>query len=115
VRTIWEEYHSGSFKSAIEKAAGFGGVTNEVSSRIFSQILRAMEIAYNVSRFGTELLPKPKISILHRGLKQMAETVGIPYRDDEAFVDFLDDVCPCGLKRHKEAVRKLRGRFGKSR
>ena len=110
VRTIWDEHHSRSFDVAIEKAAGFGCKPNEVSWKIFSQILRTMQIAYNVSRFGDDLLPKPKISILHKGLEKIAGAADLGGQDEGGFAEFLDDLCPCGLKRHREAVRKLRSR-----
>jgi hypothetical protein len=115
VRAIWQEHHSGSFNSAIEKAAGFGCGPNEVSWKIFSKILRTMEIAYNVSRFGDDLLPKPKISILHRGLERIAVAAGLGDQAEEGFAEFLDDLCPCGLKRHRDAIRKLRSRTRKAR
>jgi hypothetical protein len=110
VQTIWDEHHSGSFTSAIEKAAGFGCGPKEVDWKIFSQILRTIEIAYTVSRFGHDLLPMPKISILHRGLELIAAAAGLEDQKEEGFAEFLDDLCPCGLKRHREAVRKLRSR-----
>jgi hypothetical protein len=115
VQTIWEEHHTSSLNVAIEKAAGFGCEPNEVSWKIFSQILRTMEIAYNVSRFGDDLLPKPNISILHKGLERIARAADLGEQDEQGFAGFLDDLCPCGLKRHREAVRKLRSRARKSR
>ena len=116
VRTIWEENHSGSLNAAIGKAAGFGCGPNEVSWKIFSQILRTIEISYNVNRFGADLLPNPKVNILHKGLERIAKAACLEDDLDERwFAEFLDDLCPCGLERHRGAVRKLWSRSRNAR
>jgi hypothetical protein len=111
VRTIWREHHNGSLNTAIAKAAGFGCGQNEESEKIFSQIIKTMENAYKVTRFGTDLLPKPKTSILHRGLEKIARAaMSEDDLDENWFAELLDYLCPCGLGRHREAVRKLQSR-----
>jgi hypothetical protein len=107
---IWSEHHSGSFTQALQKAAGFGCRPDDESGKIFSQILSTIEIAHNVQLFGYCVLPKPKINILHRGLEEVFALVGLDDQTAAGFAGFLDDLCPCGLKRHRDAVRKLRSR-----
>ncbi len=110
IRTIWSENHAGSFTDALKKAAGFGTASNEESYQVFSQILGTIEIAYRVSLFGWFALPKPKVNILHRGLDLVAKAAGLGGQSEIGFSEFLDDLCPCGLKQHREAVRKMRRR-----
>jgi hypothetical protein len=87
----------------------------EKSWKAFKGIIRAMETAYVVQYWGWELLPRPKANILHRGLDEIAKAAGLGEQTEEGFANFLDDLCPCGLRRHKEAVRKLGSRFEKTR
>jgi hypothetical protein len=111
VRAIWEEHHNGSLNAAIGKAAGLGCGQYEMSGKVFSQILKTMEIAYSVNRFGTDLLPRPKTNILHRGLQTIAKAaISEDDLDEKWFSELLDYLCPCPLKRHREAVRKLQSR-----
>ena len=111
---VWNEYHSGSFVRALQKAAGFGCGPNDKSHKIFAQILSTIEIAYDFQLHGYGVLPKPKINILHRGLERILNRVGLG-QTETGFAHFLDDLCPCGLRRHREAVRKLRSRRKKVR
>jgi hypothetical protein len=107
VRSIWEDNHSMSFAAAIKVASGFQGDSATMSSRTFAQILRAMEIAFQVSRFGYKAMARPKVNILHQGLCQIASAAGLQGLTRAGLAQFLDDLCPCGLKSHKEALRKL--------
>jgi len=114
VAEIWEMNHICTYRSAIAKAGGFGRWRGEDSSKIFAQILKTIELAYIACRFGDDVLPKPKVNILHQGLKRIAEAAGLYGQTVEGFSEFLDDLCPCGLKRHNEAVRKLYSRSRKA-
>ena len=110
IETIFEEHHSDTFKDALKSAARVKPGINDESVKTFQGIIRAMEIAYLVHIFGIEFLPKPKVSILHRGLDQIAKAAGMEGLTRAGFSEFLDDLCPCGLRDHKEAVRKLSSR-----
>jgi len=111
VKAIWEESHSGSYEDALARAAGTNHEEVDESCKVFKGILRAMEAAYLVGHFGMELLPKPKVSILHRRLDEIAKAAGIGDQTQKGFAEFLDDLCPCGLKSHGEALRKLSSRY----
>ncbi len=115
VKTIWEDNHNSSFESAIIRAADTNYDDQKKSWKVFKGIIRAMETAYLVEYWGWELLPRPKVNILHRGLDEIAKAAGLGEQTEEGFAKFLDDLCPCGLRRHKEAVRKLGSRFAKIR
>ena len=115
VKTIWEDNHNSSFESAIIRAADINYHDQKKSWKAFKGIIRAMETAYLVEYWGWELLPRPKVNILHRGLDEIAKAAGLGEQTEEGFAEFLDDLCPCGLRRHKEAVRKLGSRFEKIR
>jgi hypothetical protein len=58
---------------------------------------------------------KAKGDILHRGLNEIAKAAGIEDQTEAGFAEFLDDLCPCGLKNHREAVRKLASRSTRMR
>ncbi len=70
--------------------------------------MRAMEQAYMVSFFGPEIMPMPKVSILHKDLKRIA--VSVDLESQTQYAEFLDDLCLCGLKNHREALRKMESR-----
>ena len=110
VKAIWEEHHTGKFEDAIRQASGADFEELGRGWKAFQGILNAIRLAYLFNICGFELLPKPKISILHRGLKQIADTAGLDLLSEEGFAEFLDDLCPCGIKQHKGAVRKLSSR-----
>ncbi len=114
VKAIWEQRHSGTFRNAIRRAAAV--IEDEGKSwKAFQGIIHAMEVAYLVSYIGDELSPKPKFSILHRGLDRIAKAAGLEGQTQEGFAEFLDDLCPCGIRSHKEAVRKLSSRSARMR
>jgi hypothetical protein len=109
VRIVWREYHAASFEQMLQKACsiGRGNVSLSDGWKAFKAIERAMEIAYLVTFYGDDFLTKPKNNILHRGLDRIAKMAGLRGQTRTGFAQFLDDLCPCGLKNHKEAVRKL--------
>ena len=115
IKTIWEENHSGSFVDAITQAAATDYENPDKSWKIFQGIIRAMEAAYLVEYWGLEFIPKPKVNILHKGLNEIAKAAGIGNQTEKGFAEFLDDLCPCGLKKHREAVRKVSSRSTRMR
>jgi hypothetical protein len=116
IKSIWEDHHSGTFRDALRQAAGFdheGQRTSwEESWKAFQGIMHAMKLAY---LFEADELPRPKVNILHRRLDQIAKAAGLGGLTEEGFAEFLDNLCPCGLRRHKEAVRKLSSRSPRMR
>ena len=107
VKAIWEENHSGRFEDAIAQAAATDRENPNRSWKIFQSIIRAIESAYLVDYVSLDLLQRPKVNILHTGLHEIAKAAGIGDQTEKGFAEFLDDLCPCGLKNHREAVRKL--------
>ena len=107
VRAIWEENHSGRFEDAIMRAAPTSYEDVAKSWKVFQQIIRAMEAAYRVKYWGLEFLAKPKANILHKGLDEIAKAAGLEDLTERGFAEFLDDLCPCGVRNHREAIRKL--------
>jgi hypothetical protein len=85
------------------------------SQKVFKAIIRAIETAYVIDYVSWQLLPRPKVNILHRGLNEIAKAAGIQDQTETGFAEFLDDLCPCGLKNHREAVRKLASRSTRMR
>jgi hypothetical protein len=110
IKSVWQNQHEGSFLSAIRRAAD-GGTVNDPKQgwKAFQEIIRAVETAYLVGQLGFEFLPRPKVSILHRGLDQVERTADLGLTE-EGFAGFLDDLCPCGRRNHGGAVRKLSSR-----
>jgi hypothetical protein len=106
VRAIWEDNHSGSFEDAIGQAAGTNHEEFDKSWKVFQGIIRAIETAHLVNHWGLEFLGRPKVNILHKGLDEIAKAAGIGDQTEKGFAEFLDELCPCGLKSHREAVRK---------
>ena len=115
VKTIWEENHSGRFEDAIAQAAIADYKESDKRWKVFQGIIRAMEAAYLAEYWGLELLAKPKVNTLHKGLDEIAKAAGIEDQVEKGFAEFLDDLCPCGLKKHREAVRKLSSRSPRMR
>jgi hypothetical protein len=117
VRAIWEDNHAASFDQAVREAANIGraGIPLNTGWRTFKKIVSTMEHAYLANCYGYDFLPKPKNSILHRGLDQIARAAGLQDQTTAGFAQFLDDLCPCGLKNHNEAVRKMESRTPRMR
>ena len=114
IKSIWEENHNGSFEEAIARAAASDYKNPNKSWKVFQGIIRAMETAYLVEYWGLEFMGMPKVNILHKGLDEIA-AAGIGDQMERGFAEFLDDLCPCGLKKHREAVRKLASRSARMR
>jgi hypothetical protein len=107
ISAVCEEYNSGTFKNAIKLAAKINYENTKKSWKLFKTITRAIEATYLASFLGHEFLSKPKVNILHTGLYRIAQATELADQNKEGFAQFLDDICPCGLKNHKGAVRKL--------
>jgi hypothetical protein len=107
IKTIWEEQNRGTYLDALRRAAVVDFKKHKESWKVFQGIVRAMETAFLVNFLGHEVLPKPKVSILHRGLNQIARDVRLQGLTGSGFAEFLDDLCPCGIMNHEGAVRKL--------
>ncbi len=106
IQFIYEDQHSGTYLDALAKAQ-----RDEASGpKALRQILRALEQAYAANYFGLELLPRPKVNILHRGILKIAALVGLENLSHRAMAEFLDYLCPCGRAHSWDAVRKLRKR-----
>lgn len=115
ISAVWEEYNSGTFKDAIRRAARINYNNTKRSWKLFKTITRAIEATYLASFLGHEFLSKPKVNILHTGLYRIAQATELADQKKEGFAQFLDDLCPCGLKNHKGAVRKLSERSARIR
>ena len=115
VKAIWEENHRGTFEEAIAQAATADYKGSKKSWKIFQGIIRAIESAYLVDYWGLEFMAMPKVNILHKGLDEIAKAAGIGDQTEKGFAEYLDDLCPCGVKKHREAVRKLSSRSTRMR
>lgn len=115
VKAIWEDNHSGSFEEAIAQATPRHYDEVRKSQKVFRTIIRAIETAYDLDYVSWQILPRPKVKILHKGLNKIAKAAGIQDQTEAGFAEFLDDLCPCGLKNHREAVRKLASRSTRMR
>lgn len=115
IKALWEEQHSGTYHAALERAAPADFEKWDESLKAFQSIVRAIEAAYRVNFLGIELLPKPKVNILHQRLQQIAILIGLEGLTRSGFAEFLDRLCPCGLLDHKGAVRKSWARSLKTR
>jgi hypothetical protein len=113
VKAIWEGYNSGTFKDAVARAAEFDNVGK--SWKTFRTIIRAIEAAYLAGFIGPEVLPRTKVNILHTGLDKIAKAAGLEDQTEKGFAGFLNDICPCGIRNHREAVRKLSSRSARVR
>jgi hypothetical protein len=107
IKTIWEDQNRGTYQDALRRAALVEFKKHKESWKVFQGIVRAMETAYLVNYLGYEVLQKPKVSILHRGLNRIAWDVKLQGLTGSGFAEFLDDLCPCGITNHDGVVRKL--------
>lgn len=115
VCAVWEEYNSGTFKDAIRRVAQIDYNNTKKSWKLLKTITRAIEATYLARFLGPEFLSMPKVNILHTGLDRIAKVAGLEDQTQTGFAGFLDDLCPCGLKSHKGAVRKLSKRSARFR
>ena len=106
IRAVFEDHNVGSYSDALKLAAS----GNKSAHRTFWKILKAIEPAYFISRFGDDAAPKPKVNFLHRNLLKIADSLDLSDLTHEGIVEFLDDLCPCRKKHTAGAIRKLRQR-----
>jgi hypothetical protein len=107
IEIVWEAQQNGKYKTALRKAAAIRPSNVKECWATFQTIIRAMESAYLADFLGMEFLRKPKVQILHTGLRKIANAAGCRDITKGAFAEFLDDICPCGLKEHGGAARHL--------
>lgn len=103
VKAVYEDQNTGSYKDALSKASAGGkrGLT------VWRKILRSIDRAYEIGIHGAEVVPMPRVHFLHRELREIAKLLKMGDLTSEGFVEFFDDMCPCGKKHNADAVRKL--------
>jgi hypothetical protein len=111
---LWGDHHSETYQDGIRAAVPGKFESSETWSteirrswKAFQKLLRIMEQAWLLEYMGWEFLRKPKVNILHIGLHEISKAAGLRDQNLEGFAEFLDDLCPCGLREHKGAIRKL--------
>ena len=72
---------------------------------VWRKILRSIDRAYEIGIHGAEMAPMPRIHFLHRELLGIAKLLKIDDLMREGFVEFLDDMCPCGKNHHADTIR----------
>jgi hypothetical protein len=75
IKSISEEQHASTNRDALRKAAPVDIKEQNLSWKVLQSLVRAVETAYLVNFSEIELLPKPKVNILSRGLAQLAAKV----------------------------------------
>lgn len=103
VRAVYEDQNSGSYKAALKRAS-LGG---KRGLAVWRKILRSIDRAYDIGIHGAEVAPMPRVHFLHRELLEIARLLKMDDLTSEGFVEFFDDMCPCGKKHHADAIRKL--------
>ena len=111
IETVFEQQNEESYKNAL-KLAMSGGRRGEL---IWRKILLAVDHAHFIKLHGPQVIPKPRIQFLHRELLKMTEPLGINDLTHEGIAEFLDDMCPCGIKHKSGTIRKLRNPRSKSK
>jgi hypothetical protein len=109
IKTVYEQQNDGRYEDALKQAAQWG--ENALST--WRRIRRAIDDAYQIDRYGSDVAPKPRIHFLHRNLLEIAKIVGLDDLTDPGMAEFLDDICPCSKTHKRDALRKLRGRIGR--
>ena len=111
VRAVYEDQNSGSYKDALRKASagGKGGLA------VWRKILRSIDRSYEIEIHGAEVAPMPRVHFLHRELLDIAKLLKIDDLTSEGFVEFFDDLCPCGKKHQADTIRKFGKRIAKAR
>ena len=99
IKAVYENQNVGSYEEALKLTAA---ATKE-SASIWRKILRAIDDAYAIDRFGSEMAPVPRLHFLHRHLLRLAESeiLGGGGWRQHALQNFFDHMCPCG-KAHKQ-------------
>lgn len=111
VGAVYEDQNSGNYKDALRKASA-GGKQGLAAWR---KILRSIDRAYEIEIHGAEVAPMPRVHFLHRELLDIAKLLKMDDLTSEGFVEFFDDLCPCGKKHQADAIRKLGQRIAKAR
>lgn len=111
VKIVFEQQNTDSYERALWLAA-FGGKRRNLAWR---KISLAVNAAYLIKVDGLHAIPRPRVDYLHRELLKMAEQLKISKLTHAGIAEFLDDICPCGIKHRPGTVRKLRNRWSRGR
>jgi hypothetical protein len=103
VKAVYEDQNSGNYSDALRRAWS-GGKQGRAAWR---KILRSIDRAYEIGIHGAEVAPMPRVHFLHRELLDITKLLKMDDLTSEGFVEFFDDICPCGKKHHADAIRKL--------
>lgn len=103
---MYELQHSDTYEEALRLA----GTRGRGATKAFHSLMRAARADYEVSFFGIDTIPRPKIHFLHRELLDVAAELGLDDLTNPGLEEFFQDVCPCSNKHKAEAIRKLRKR-----
>jgi hypothetical protein len=103
---VYHEQNEGNYRDALKRAASG-------DTRSWRKILRAIDASYFICLHGAQAAPTPRINFLHRNLLEIVDLVKLSDLMHEGIVEFLDDICPCGERHTKEAIRKLRKRYAR--
>jgi hypothetical protein len=111
IKAVYENQNVGSYKEALKQAAA----AIEESASAWRKILRAIDAAYAIDRFGHEVAPAPRLHFLHRRLLRLAESemLGGGYWRQNALQNFFNHMCPCGKAHKSDALRKLGQRLAR--
>ena len=107
IKAVYEQQNDGSYEDALKLAAS----GERKGSIAWRKILHAVNAAYLIHSYGDEFIPTPRVQFLHRSLLKVSEEVGMNDQTHEGIVEFLDDLCPCGVRHEPETIRKLRKRW----
>jgi hypothetical protein len=110
IRAVYEEQNVGNYIDALKLARS----GDKSATRTFRKILNAVEAAYIIEHCGDDSAPKPRVNFLHRNLLEIADLLHLNDLTHDGLVEFLDDLCPCGKRHKRDALRKLRQRRGRS-
>lgn len=106
IKTVYEQQHDSSYEAALRLA----GTGREGSSKAFHNLMKAARVGYEITFYGDQVIPRPKIHFLHRELLDIAADLGLDELTNAGLEEFFEDVCPCSKTHHAEAIRKLRKR-----
>jgi hypothetical protein len=107
LKAVYEDHNSGSYEEALKQAIGWG----PDSESAWRGILRALNLAFFINRYGIENAPRPRVHLLHRRILEITKKIPqIAELNLEGIVELFDDICPCGAKHTSDAIRKLKKR-----
>lgn len=109
VRQVHEYLHEEPFTDALDQLHTMS------FDRALARIEATVTTALAVDLLGAGMLPKPRGNWIHRQILKVVRAAHPGKLSDTEMAELFNQLCPCGIKHNREAMKKFRSRWSRRR